>query len=239
MTTAETVVIPTPDGPAPATLTEPDGPARGGVVVLHEAFGLTEHITDVCSRFARAGWRAIAPDLFHRAGSPVFDYDDLASAVKILDELNGTDLLADIDAALAILAEEGTAIDRCAVVGFCVGGSIAFQAAVARPFGAASTFYGGGITMRRFGEPAQLDLADRLQAPWLGLYGDQDPSILASEVEDLRAATRKASVPAEIVRYPQAGHGFHNDARAGAYHGPSAKDAWSRMLTWFDSHVPG
>jgi carboxymethylenebutenolidase len=236
--TAETLVLPTADGPAPAVLAEPEGPARGGVVVVHEAFGLTDHIADVCSRFARAGWRAVAPDLFHREGSPVFDYADIASAMAIVNELNGTDIMTDIDAAVVALSEEGTAVDRCAVVGFCLGGSIAFQAAVARPFGAAVTFYGGGITRRRFGEPTQLDVAVRLQTPWLGLYGDQDASIPVDEVEQLRTAAKRAPVPTEIVRYPDAGHGFHNDARATAYQPESARDAWSRTLTWFDSHVP-
>ncbi|KQC39447.1 dienelactone hydrolase family protein [Frankia sp. ACN1ag] len=237
--TEETVVLPTADGPAPATLAEPDGPARGGVVVLHEAFGLTEHVRGLCGRFARAGWRAIAPDLFHRVGSPVFDYDDIASAVKVVEDLDGTDLLDDVDAALAVLAEEGTALDRCAVVGFCLGGSIAFQAAVARPFGAAVTFYGGGIRTRRFGEPSPLEIAGRLQAPWLGLYGDQDPSIPLEDVEALRAAAAEAPVPTEIIRYPEAGHGFHNDARPASHHPASARDGWSRTLTWFDSHLPG
>ncbi|CAJ59694.1 MULTISPECIES: dienelactone hydrolase family protein [Frankia] len=237
--TEETVVLPTADGPAPAMLAEPDGPVRGGVVVLHEAFGLTEHVQGLCARFARTGWRAIAPDLFHRVGSPVFDYDDIASAVKVVEDLDGTDLLDDVDAALAVLAEEGTALDRCAVVGFCLGGNIAFQAAVARPFGAAVTFYGGGIRTRRFGEPSLLEIAGRLQAPWLGLYGDQDPSIPVEDVEALRAAAAEAPVPTEIIRYSEAGHGFHNDARPASHHPTSARDAWSRTLTWFDSHLPG
>nr|WP_268904070.1 dienelactone hydrolase family protein [Candidatus Frankia alpina] len=97
--TEETVVLPTADGPAPATLAEPAGPARGGVIILHEAFGLTEHVQGLCSRFALAGWRAIAPDLFHRVGSPVFAYDDVASAIKVVEDLDGTDLLDDVDAA--------------------------------------------------------------------------------------------------------------------------------------------
>jgi len=228
--TVETVVLPTTDGPAPAVLAEPDGPARGGVVVVHEAFGLTDHVSGVCGRLARLGWRAIAPALFHRGGAPVFGYDDIASAVAMVDTMNGTDILADVDAALMILSEEGTAVDRCAIVGFCMGGSIAFQAAVARPFGAAVSFYGGGITSRRFGEPSQLDLAGRLQTPWLGLYGDQDTSIPVDEVEQLRAAARRAPVPTEVVRYPEAGHGFHNDTRPSAFHPASAADAWSRRL---------
>jgi carboxymethylenebutenolidase len=237
--TEETVILPTADGPATATLAEPEGPVRGGIIVLHEVFGLTEHVRGLCARFARAGWRAIAPDLFHRVGSPVLEHGDVASAMKIVEAMTGTELLDDIDAAEAVLAEEGTALDRCAVVGFCVGGSAAFHAAVDRPFGAAVTFYGGGIRTRRFGEPSQLELASRLQTPWLGLYGEQDASIPAADVEALRAAAAGATVPVDIIRYPDAGHAFHNDTRPDAYRPREARDAWSRTLTWFESHVPG
>ncbi len=236
--TEETVILTTSDGPASAVLAEPDGPVRGGVIVLHEAFGLTEPVARLCTRFARAGWRAIAPDLFHRVGSPVFDHGEAESAMRIVADMSGTDLLDDIDAAEAVLAEEGTALDRCAVVGFCVGGTAAFHAAVDRPFGAAVTFYGGGIRDRRFGEPSQLELADRLQTPWLGLYGERDASIPSDDVEALRAAAARAPVPAEIIRYPGAGHAFHDESRPDAYRPDEARDAWSRTLTWCDSHVP-
>ncbi|CAO5232217.1 dienelactone hydrolase family protein [Frankia sp. AgKG'84/4] len=236
--TEETVILTTSDGPAHAVLAEPDGPVRGGVIVLHEASGLTEQVARLCTRFAGAGWRAIAPDLFHRVGSPVFDRGEADAAMRIVADLSGTDLLDDIDAAEAVLAEEGTALDRCAVVGFCVGGSAAFHAAVDRPFGAAVTFYGGGIRDHLFGEPSQLELADRLQTPWLGLYGERDASIASDDVEALRAAAARAPVPAEIICYPGAGHAFHDDSRPDAYRPDEARDAWSRTLIWCDAHVP-
>ncbi|MCK9896294.1 dienelactone hydrolase family protein [Frankia sp. AgB32] len=236
--TEETVILSTSDGPATAVLAEPDGPVRGGVIVLHEAFGLTEPVARLCTRFAHAGWRAIAPDLFHRVGSPVFDRGEVDAAMRIVAALSGTELLDDIDAAEAVLAEEGTALDRCAVVGFCVGGTAAFHAAVDRPFGAAVTFYGGGIRAHRFGEPSQLELADQLQTPWLGLYGEQDVSITDDDIEALRAATAKAPVPVEIIQYPGAGHSFYDDSRPDTYRPEDARDAWSRTLTWCDSHVP-
>jgi carboxymethylenebutenolidase len=235
----ETVVLATPDGPAPAALVEPAGPVRGGVVVLHDAFGLTRHMRDLCTRFAQAGWHAIAPNLFHRVGSPVFAPHELESATTTAGCVTGTELLDDIDAALAVLADDGTALDRCAIVGFCMGGSAAFHAAVDRPFAAAVTFYGGGIRTRRFDEPAQLDLAARLQTPWLGIYGEQDPTIPGEDVDALRAAAAHAPVPVEVIRYPGAGHAFDDDTRADSYQPTAARDAWSRTLTWFDSHVPG
>lgn len=235
---SETVLLTTADGPTPAVIAEPVQPARGGVVVIHEAFGLTEHITDVCRRFAAAGWRAVAPDLYHRQGSPVFDYSDLTGALAVMRTLAGDDLLEDIDASLILLAESGTPMDRSAIVGFCMGGTVAFHAAVRRPLGAAVSFYGGGIREPRFGEPPQLDVAGDLQTPWLGLYGDADHSIPVDDVEALRKVVAQAKVDTEIVRYPGAAHAFHNDARPGVYDPAAARDAWARTLTWLEAHVP-
>ena len=111
-----------------------------------------------------------------------------------------------------------------AVVGFCMGGSVSFFAAARWPLGAAASFYGGGLTEGRFGIPPLIDVAATLQTPWLGLFGDQDQSIRVDQVEALRTAVAKASVDTEIVRYSDAEHGFHCDARD-SYHEASAKDA--------------
>jgi carboxymethylenebutenolidase len=77
-----------------------------------------------------------------------------------------------------------------------------------------------------------------LQAPWLGLYGDQDQGIAVDDVEKLRVAVGSAKADAEIVRYSEADHGFHCDARS-SYHETSAKDAWGRTLAWFARYLPG
>jgi carboxymethylenebutenolidase len=121
-------------------------------------------------------------------------------------------------------------------VGFCVGGTVAFIAAAARALGAAVTYYGGGIVEGRFGAPALVELASSLKTPWLGVYGDQDHGIPISDVERLRETLATVGVETKIMRYPDAGHGFHCDAR-GAYHEPSAIDAWTRTLTWLERHV--
>lgn len=236
--TSETVVLTTADGPTPAVIADPPHTARGGVLVLHEAFGLTEHITSVCRRFADLGWRAVAPDLYHREGSPVFDYGDHEPALALRGKLVGDDILDDVDSGLMVLAESGTAVDRCAVVGFCIGGSVAFHAAVHRPLAAAVTFYGSGIEDGRFGEPSQLELAASLQCPWLGLYGDLDPAIPVEQVEHLRTAAALAEVDTEVVRYPGVGHAFHNDERPDSYDPVAAADAWARTLAWLDRYVP-
>jgi len=215
---------------------EPDGAARGAILVLQEAFGVNDHIQDVCRRFSAVGYRAVAPHLFHRSGDPVIDYEDMQTVVEHIMQLSADGLEADLDATLGYLAAAGFDAPRVGVVGFCMGGSISLLAAARRPLGAAVTFYGGGVAEGRFGMPALVDLAPALQTPWLGLFGDQDQSIPVDQVEALRTAAAGASVDTEIVRYAEADHGFHCDARS-SYHEASAKDAWQRALQWFDTHL--
>jgi carboxymethylenebutenolidase len=106
-----------------------------------------------------------------------------------------------------------------------------------RKLGAAVGFYGGGIVTQRFPQfPPLVDEVSKLQTPWLGLFGDRDQSIPVEDVEQLRDALKSAPVPTEIVRYPEAGHGFHCDQRD-AYDETAAKDAWSRTLAWFEAHM--
>jgi carboxymethylenebutenolidase len=215
---------------------EPEGVARGAVIVIQEAFGLTDHIQDVCARFATEGYRAVAPHLFHRSGDPVISYDDMQSVMPHLGALTAEGLEADLDATLDYLHTAGFADAQIGIVGFCMGGSVVVLAAARHALGAASTFYGGGVAAGRFGMPPLVELAPQLQTPWLGLFGDQDQSIPTDQVEALREAAKTAAVPTEVVRYPDAQHGFHCDARD-SYDEPSAKDAWRRTLEWFDAHL--
>lgn len=214
----------------------PKDPARGAVIVIQEAFGITEHIQDVCRRFAAEGYWAVAPHLFHRSGDPVIAYDKMQDVIPHMMALKAASLEADVDATLAYLAEAGFQARQVAIVGFCGGGSVAFLLGARRALGASVTFYGGGITQGRFGAPALIQLAPQLQTPWLGLYGDADQTIPLTEVEMLRKAARTAAVPTEIVRYPEADHGFHCDARP-SYHESSAKDAWRRTVQWLNTHL--
>ena len=212
------------------------GVPKGAVVVIQEAFGVNDHIKDVADRFAAEGYRAVAPHLFHREGDPVIAYEDMENAIAQVRKLTKQGLAEDLGIAYGHLREDGFDDSRIAIVGFCMGGTVAFIEACERPLGAAVTFYGGGIAEGRFGAPALLELAPTLKTPWLGCYGDQDRSIPVEQVEQLRAAVATASVDTELVRYPDAGHGFHCDVRS-AYHEPSARDAWSRTLAWLDEHL--
>ena len=123
------------------------------------------------------------------------------------------------------------------IVGFCMGGSISCAVAAEDAYGAAVTFYGSGMHKGRFGFRSLVELAPLLRSPWLGLYGDLDPGIPVDQVEDLRSAAATAHVPTAIVRYAEAGHGFHCDARPANYHEASAKDAWVRTLDWIERYL--
>ncbi len=216
----------------PLSIRHPDETAVGGVVVVQEAFGVTEHIEDVCQRFAEAGWLAVAPHLFHRTGDPVLDHTDFESVRPHMAALTAEGIAADVDAALDYIDGAGFPAEAAGIVGFCMGGSVALAIAATRQVGAAVTFYGGGVTQGRFGFRPLVELAPELRAPWLGLFGDRDQGIAVADVEALRAAAATAEVPTEVVRYPEAGHGFHRDGSA-AYHAESAADAWHRALGWF------
>lgn len=215
---------------------EPRGDTRGAIVVLQEAFGVNSHIEDVTGRFAAEGYRAVAPHLFHRSGDPVIEYEDMQTVVEHIMQVSADGLEADLDATLGYLADAGFAPASVGVVGFCMGGSVSFLAVARRSLGAAVTFYGGGVAEGRFGMPALVELAPQLQTPWLGLFGDQDQTIPVDQVEALRIAAASAPVATEIVRYADAEHGFHCDARS-SYHEPSAKDAWALALQWLDTNL--
>jgi carboxymethylenebutenolidase len=220
----------------PLSIRHPAEVAAGGVVVVQEAFGVTDHIEDVCQRLADADWLAVAPHLFHRTGDPVLDHTDYDSVRPHTAALTAEGIATDVDAALDYIAGAGFPPEAAGIVGFCMGGSVALATAVRLQLGAAVTFYGGGVSQGRFGYPPLLELAPDLRTPWLGLFGDRDPSIPVDDVEALAAAAAKASVPAEVERYPDAGHGFHRDGSA-AYHAESAADAWRRTLDWFARHL--
>jgi carboxymethylenebutenolidase len=220
----------------PLSVHEPAGDPKGGVVVIQEIFGVNDHIEDITRRLADAGWLAVAPHLFHRTGDPKLGYTDMDEGRAHAGKMTGEGILEDVDAAIARIAEAGIASSRTGIVGFCMGGSVALLVATRRDLGASVTFYGGGIADGRFGFGPQLEEAPALRAPWLGLYGDLDHGIPVDDVEKLRAAATRSGQPTEVVRYPDAGHGFNCDQR-GSYHEPSATDAWRRTLEWFDRYL--
>jgi carboxymethylenebutenolidase len=221
----------------PLSVHEPSGAPKGGIVVIQEAFGVNEHIEDVCRRFAAEGYIAVAPHMFHRTGDPKMGYTiDFKDLMPHMQALNRDTVLTDVDAAISRLADAGISGGRQGIVGFCMGGTVSLVVDTERQLGASVTYYGGGLKEGRFGFPPLIDAAPNLKAPWLGLFGDQDQGIPVDQVEQLRAAAATSGQPTEVVRYPEAGHGFNCDLRE-SYHRASAKDAWGRTLEWFGTYL--
>jgi carboxymethylenebutenolidase len=232
----QTVELPVGDAQMGLYVAEPEGDAKGAIVVLQEAFGVNEHMRDVTDRFAAEGYLAVAPHLYHRSGSPELGYEDMTEVIPFIMQLTVTDLEADLEASFAYLKERGFEGSKVGVIGYCMGGSVAFLAACYWELGAAVSYYGGGITQGRFQMPPLIDLAPTLQTPWIGFFGDADESIPVDQVEGLREAAKRAKVPTDVTRYAEANHGFNCDARS-SYHEASAKDALAKTLAFFESNL--
>ena len=211
--------------------------AARAIIVVQEAFGVNDHIREVAERFAAQGYYAVAPEFFHRSGSPEVDYDDFPAAMAPMGELNKEGITEDLLATSAFLVESGYPARSTAIVGYCMGGTVAFYAATLGIVAAAASFYGGGLENGRFGLAPLIELASELKSAWIGLYGDLDKGIPVEQVEALRAAAAATSYPTEVHRYADAEHGFNCDARVAAYNEAAAKDATSKTLAFFKEHV--
>jgi carboxymethylenebutenolidase len=164
-------------------------------------------------------------------------YDNFPEAMAAMGELSKEGMQEDLVSASEFLKAAGFTSASTAVVGYCMGGSVAFFAATLGVVGAAASFYGGGVETGRFGLPSLLELAPDLKSAWIGLYGDLDKGIPSAEVEQLREAAAGVTVPTEIVRYPDADHGFNCNDRPAVFNPTAAADAWGRTLDWFDRYL--
>jgi carboxymethylenebutenolidase len=235
------VKIPAEGGLMPAYRARP---ARGAnlpvVLVVHEIFGVHEYIKDVCRRLAKAGYFAVAPDLYARQGR-VDNLESFEEIRKVVSRVPDSQVLADLDAAAAWAADHGGSADKLAVTGFCWGGRIVWLYAAHQPKLKAGAAWYGQLAARQPSElqpKAPLDLVQELKAPVLGLYGEADQGIPVETVERMRKALKEAGKPGEIILYPAAPHGFHADYRP-SYRKEAAEDAWKRMLAWFKQHGAG
>jgi carboxymethylenebutenolidase len=219
-------------------------PAEGSrlptVLVVHEIFGVHEHIRDVCRRFAKLGYFAVAPDLFARYGNAaaVADMNTLIRA--IVSRASDAQVLADLDATLTWAASHGGDPARQAVTGFCWGGRIVWLYAAHQPtLKAAVAWYGRLVGEQTASQPMQpIDVASSLKVPVLGLYGGADSGIPVETIEPMRLALSSALAPgseSQFVIYPGAGHAFFADYRP-SYDESAAKDGWHRCLDWFTKH---
>lgn len=233
---AQSVVVKSGDSEMKIFEVKPEGKPRGAIIVVQEAFGVTAHVKDIAERFAAEGFVAIAPHLFHRSGDPIIPYDKMQMVMAHLMKLDAAAIESDMKASLDHLQTLGFSGRDVGVVGFCMGGTIAFFAATKWPLGAAVSCYGGGIVQGRFGLAPLNDLAAELKTPWQGHYGDRDQSIPLTEVEVLRRKTAKGAVETEVYRYPDADHGFHCKDRS-QFHATSAAQSWERIVSFMKTHI--
>ena len=230
----------------PAYRSAPKGKTNLPVVlVISEIFGVHEYIADVTRRFAKAGYLAIAPELFVRQGDPS-TYGEIAKLqAEIISKVPDAQVMADLDATLQWANKNGGNTNRAAITGFCWGGRITWLYAAHNPkLKAGVAWYGrveGQVTPNNPKHP--VDLASTLKAPVLGLYGAEDTGIPVASVNNMKAALTQAAgqgnVAAkgcEFVVYPEAPHAFHADYRA-SYRAAPAVDGWSRALAWFKQRV--
>ncbi|GAA1390248.1 dienelactone hydrolase family protein [Pseudonocardia kongjuensis] len=207
------------------SVAEPDGPVRGGVVVLHEARGVTEIVRRIVDRLAADGWLAVAPHLYRGDDDPDAGDDD--TVAERVGSLTFQQVMDDCDTTFGWLADTGVEADRMGVLGFDLGGTVALQVAARRTFGAAVTVAGEGIESSPSPSvPALVEAAPDLTCPWLGIYSEAD----SDAVGRLRAAAESSGVATDVVVYPSTGHRFDDDPE-------SAAEAWERVLNWFDSHL--
>jgi len=217
-------------------------PASGGpfptVIVIQEIFGVHEHIKDVCRRFAKLGYFAVAPSLYARQGDPT-KYTDIPDIIKnVVLKVPDAEVASDIDATVAWAKASGKAdTARLGVTGFCWGGRQTWLYAIHNPeVKAAVAWYGPLLGNTDELHPKRVvDLVGELKVPMLGLYGAQDTGILVADVEKMQSELKELHKDAEIVIYPDAPHGFNADYRP-SYRPADAKDGWERLQKWFKQH---
>ena len=234
----ETVQLSVSDGTTmPAYVARPAQGGKAGLLVLQEAFGVNVHIRDLTERFAREGYTAIAPALFHRTG-PDFEgtYTDFPAVMPHMQGLTDAGQGADIQAAYDWLkSEAGGAATAVGSTGYCMGGRASFLADALLPLQASVSYYGGGIT----GSPMFPDLlghAPDLHAPLLLFWGGKDGHIGSEIVRAVEDALKAADKPYTQVVFSQADHGFFCDARE-SYNPEAAAQAWPLTLAFFAAHL--
>lgn len=229
------VKIPVKDGEIPAYRAMPEKKKNcPTVLVVQEIFGVHEHIKDICRRFAKLGYLAVAPEMYARQGD-VSKLQNIAEIRPIVSKVPDAQVMSDLDAAAAWAKKNGGS-DKLAVTGFCWGGRIVWLYAAHNPKLKAGVAWYGQVTPPQTANPLQprapVEVAAELKAPVLGLYGEKDTGIPVANVEKMREAIKAAKKPSEIVVYPEAPHGFHADYRP-SFRKDAAEDGWKRLLAWF------
>ena len=231
------VKIPAGDGPMPAYRAVPEGAGPfPTVLVVEEIFGVHEYIKDICRRLAKAGYCAVAPELYARQGDLSTMTDPKVIVRDVISKTPDAQWIADLDATVAWASSAAKGDPgRLGVMGWCRGGrAVWLYAAHRRDLKAAVAWYGALGGERTEIQPRTAgDVAAAINAPLLGLYGGGDTGIPVAAAEEARDKAAGRSV--ELVVYPEAPHGFHADYRP-SYRKEAAEDGWTRALTFLKAH---
>ncbi len=210
------------------------------IIVVQEIFGVHAWIKDICRRFAKAGYYAIAPDLYARQGDATKYTDINALFTEVVSKVPDAQVMADIDALTTFVGGDGGNADTIGITGFCWGGRITWLYSAHNPkMKAAVAWYGRLINT---GDPQVLqpknpiDLVPSITVPVLGLYGGLDKGIPVADVEKMDTALKVAGSKSTTHVYPMADHGFLADYRP-SYNPAAAKDGWKRALAWFAKNM--
>ena len=230
--------IPVRDGAMSAYYAAPAAIERPPLIlVVQEIFGLHEHIKDVCRRLAHEGYMALGLELYQRQGD-ASQYTDMAELIRdIVAKVPDEQVLSDLDSGVQWAAAQGADAARLGVTGFCWGGRLTWMYAAHNPQCKAAVAWYGKLTVGH--GPLQvenpIDVAPRLHAPVLGLYGGEDTGIPLADVRRMQEALQQGSEAARASRievYPESGHAFYADYRP-SYHPADARDAWGKAMAWF------
>ena len=220
------VEFPSNGGKANGYLSAPPSGKGPGVIVIQEWWGLVPHIKDVADRFAKEGFVALAPDLYHGESTKSPD-----EAGKLMMALRIDEAEKDLRGAINyLLSHEATTGNNVGTVGFCMGGALSLYAASKNSqVSACVVFYGIHPNVKP-------DLAN-LQAPVLGIYAERDAYVPPSAVHELEGQLKQHGKSVEMHIYPGMDHGFFNDTRQDVYNEEAARDAWNRVLRFFGEHL--
>jgi carboxymethylenebutenolidase len=215
---------------------------RHGMLVLGDAFGLSDHFRGIAQRFARAGYTALALDLFSRTGPPDARPvpEDMGRITAFLERLPDPQVLGDIQSAAAWLRRRRDASGRVGCIGFCLGGMYTQMAmSVSDGPDVGVDLYGrvryGALTATKPMHP--VDRAAKCRGPLLALFGAKDVIIPRTHTDALRQALIASGQPSRVHVYPDAGHAFFDDTRPAHFHPHASADAWKRALNWFTQHL--
>ena len=215
------------------------GRAFPAVIVIHPGSGVDKFIEDRVENLAQQGYLAIAPDLYHRQASAAAGGSDDGDMLTRISRLRDPEVINDVNAAVNYARRlKDTQLGDVGIIGFCMGGRVAYLMAASKPvFKAAGVFYGGDV-MKAWGDgPTPFDLTPYIHCPIAGFFGAEDANPSPADADRIAAQLDKYRKPREFHRYPEAGHAFLNFTNPATYRDGPARDAWDKLIPFLQRNL--